>query len=541
MDESKAFERITRRTLLKSAALFAASPPLLRSARAASGLAPNVVVILADDQRGDYLGCAGHPIVKTPNIDRLACNGVRFRNAFASSAACTPNRTCILTGQYERMHGVTFGSQSSLTLNAFSRTYPMLLRKAGYYVGYVGKNHTPVGRSEKGFGYASGQMEKQFDYWYGNHNHSTFYPKTRHPIYRNAAADTQPEIFRQGAMNFLKADSEFAGARDFLRTRPEDRPFCLLVNFNVPHGAGTSSMKLKTTDPELYRTTYRDRIDDMPLPLTYIAEADINTPKIPRNVYNGKYISQYNYVKRQDTLRERQVRTCQTVTGIDRVVGAVIGELTRRNLMDNTIIIYTSDHGLQHGEHGLGGKVLLYEESIRVPLIVYDGRLGTDNRGRTLDQLTVSIDIAPTILDLAGLPIPGCMQGRTLKPLLHGKSLKWRHDFFCENMYVGQNYPRIEAVRARRYKYIRYFDKARDQHHILSLTATIGGETPIYEELYDLKDDPRETNNLAGSPDHARTLKRLQKRCQKLVTEAKGPENYPLTHVRNDPRIAPPN
>jgi len=121
---------------------------------------PNIVVVLADDQRADYLGCAGHPVVRTPHVDRLAAEGVRFVNAFATSAACTPNRTCILTGQYERRHGVTFGSQSSLTLEAFVATYPMLLRQAGYHVGYVGKNHTPVGASEKGLGYASEVMER---------------------------------------------------------------------------------------------------------------------------------------------------------------------------------------------------------------------------------------------------------------------------------------------------------------------------------------------------------------------------------------------
>ena len=106
---------------------------------------PNVLVILTDDHRADYLGCQGHPIVKTPHIDRLAAEGVRFREAFVTSAACTPNRTCLLTGQYERKHGVTFGSASSLTEEAFAETYPMQLRQAGYYVGYVGKNHTPIG------------------------------------------------------------------------------------------------------------------------------------------------------------------------------------------------------------------------------------------------------------------------------------------------------------------------------------------------------------------------------------------------------------
>ena len=114
---------------------------------------PNFVILIADDQRFEYLGCQGMPFLKTPNIDSLAREGVRFENAFATSAACTPNRTCILTGQYERKHGITFGSESSLSLEAFSKTYPMLLRGAGYYTAYVGKNHTPIGLSSEGHGY----------------------------------------------------------------------------------------------------------------------------------------------------------------------------------------------------------------------------------------------------------------------------------------------------------------------------------------------------------------------------------------------------
>ena len=127
---------------------------------------PNILVILSDDQRADHLGVNGHPVLQTPNLDNLAEEGMNFRNAFASSTACTPNRTCILTGQYERKHGVNFNSGSSLKEEAWERTYPMLLKKAGYYVGYVGKNHTPIGKSGQGVGYQSGVMDCSFNYWY---------------------------------------------------------------------------------------------------------------------------------------------------------------------------------------------------------------------------------------------------------------------------------------------------------------------------------------------------------------------------------------
>ncbi len=492
---------------------------------------PNVVVILADDMRRDYLGCMGlNPIVQTPNLDSLAKKGTLFNHAFVTTASCTPSRTSILTGQYERKHGVTFGSNSALTENAFARTYPMLLKRQGYYTGYIGKNHTPAGRSEKGFGYKSGHMEEVFDYWYGGHGHLTFYPKNRHAIFKNAEADTQIEILQEGTDNFFEHNPEFANTKTFLRSRPKDKPFCLLINFNVPHGAGTGTMRLKRTDPELYRTAYRDQRDNMPQPKTYIAERDITQPKIPEHVYNGEFIPTYDYVKSPETLHERQVRTCQTVTGIDNLVGNVIGELKKHRLDANTIILFSSDHGLQHGEHGLGGKVLLYEESIRIPLIIYDPRL-TESQGRTVDGIALTIDFAPTILDLAGVDVPEQMQGKSLRPLMAGKWVRWRDDFFCENMFMGQNYPRIEAVRSEDYKYIRYYSKDADQHHILSLVSPILGEMPIYEELYDLKNDPLETKNLAENPKYKKVLAKYRLRCDEVLRQAKGDADLPDTYV----------
>jgi len=514
---------------------------------------PNVVVILTDDHRADYLGCSGNPILKTPHIDQLAAEGVRFSNAFVTTAACTPNRTCLLTGQYERKHGITFSSQSSLTEEAFQDTYPMQLRQAGYFVGYIGKNHTPIGpgsginekpestpeqlaKAKPHFGYYNGTMEAGFDYWYGNHNHSTFYPKWNHPIYRNSRVNTQIEIFGEGAMHFLKPDPEFAGTQDFLRSKPANQPFCMMVNFNLPHGAGTSSMKQLNSDPELYRTTYRDQIDELPLPETYIAKADIKRQKIPTQVYNGVTIPTYHYVHNEADLRERMVREYQTVTGIDRLVGNLVAELKAQGLYENTVIVFTSDHGLMHGEHGLGGKVLLYEESIRVPMIIFDPRLPEARRGTVADELALSIDIAPTLLELAGVSVHEEIQGKSLVSVMQQDGAPWRKDFFCENMYSGQNYPLIEGVRSEDFKYIRYFKPKPRRHHVLTLTDSIQGQQPIYEELYDLKNDPKETTNLADSPDHADTLDTFRKRCQVLVVEARGSDDYPKTHIKNDPR-----
>jgi len=488
---------------------------------------PNVIFIKTDDQRADYLGCMGHPVIKTPNIDRLAAQGVLFENAFVTSAACTPSRTCFFTGRWERNHGVNFNSDSAITVGAFAQSWPMVLKRAGYFTGYVGKNHVPVGEG----GYEGGSIEKAFDYWYGNHRHSYFYPKRPHPIYRNAAADTQIEIFEEGAMNFLSPNDKFlSGAKEFLQRRPTDKPFCLSVNFNVPHGAGTSSMKLLPKDPALYRTAYRDVIDQIPVPPTYLAEKDIKTPKIPRHVYNGKYISSYNYVKELATLQERQVRTCQTITGVDRLVGHLVDELERLGLADNTIIIFSSDHGLLHGEHGLGGKCLLYEKAIHIPLIIYDPRLPVSQRGQRIREFALSVDVAPTILLRCGVEIPSPVQGKSLWPLILGEKVEWRQDFFCENLLTRQNYPRVEAVRSHEWKYIRYFRRGDPiEAYADTLEASIRGEEPIYEELYHLTKDPHEEHNVAGDPGYSDTLEQYRQRIRKLVVEAKGGSGPPPT------------
>ena len=489
---------------------------------------PNVIVILADDMRVGYTGHEGHPIIDTPNIDSLAAGGTVFSNAFATSAVCTPSRTSLLTGLYERRHGINFNSNSSMSDEAYAQTYPMLLKNAGYFVGYVGKNHTPVGRNEEGIaGYGSGVMDASFDYWYAGHRHLTFYPKDidRHNgFFANAKADTQIEIIEEGMENFFTPDKVFQEGYDFLQSRPKDTPFALLLNFNVPHGSSTGSMALRETDLPLYRTTYRDQIDQVELSGTYIAEEDIVTPKIPVSVYNGEYIGTYDYVKTPDDMREREIRTIQTISGIDRSLGRLLKNLEDQGVADNTIIVFTSDHGLMHGEHGLGGKVLLYEPSIRIPMIVYDPRLKDVPVETTSDALVALVDIAPTLLNMADLPVPEEMQGKNLQALILDAESKWRDSLFLENNMTIQNYPRMEGVRTARWKYVRYFDKAKDQEYADMLVASIKGEQPVHEELYDLQSDPTESHNLAGDSDFAGTLDQLRAENAALVKRYRGDE-----------------
>jgi len=478
---------------------------------------PNVVFILADDQRFDELGCTGHPLIKTPNIDRLAREGALFENSFVSSASCLPNRTSLLTGQWERRHTVGWDSGSALSPGQWADTLPMVLKLNGYTTAYIGKNHTP------------GLRHWDFDYYYGNRlGHLGFYPKAAQPIFDNANADTQPEILGEGAANFLEADARFverAGKRAgvFLRERPKGKPFFLYVCFNVPHSAGTRSMKQLPTDDALYRTAYRDAESRIPLPPGYVAEADVKEPKLPLNVYSGKQISSYDYRRTPEALREQRVRICQTVTGIDRVVGQILEQLKRLGQADNTIIVYSSDNGILHGEHGYGGKMLLYDPSIRVPLIIHDPRLPAERRGRRVKELVVSQDVAPTLLDLCGIAAPATMQGRSLRPLLRGQPVEWRSDFFCESLMLLQDYPLIQGVRSADWKYIRYWpnrETPEDYRELLNLG--LDGESPAYEELFHLAADPLEQSNLASDPKQAARLKAMRTRCVELLRQTRG-------------------
>ena len=488
-------------------------------ASGASQQKPNIVFILADDQRMDELGCTGHPLMKTPNIDRLAREGVLFENSFCSSASCLPNRTSLLTGQWERRHTVGWNSGSALSPEQWAKTFPMVLKQNGYVTAYVGKNHTP------------GLRCWDFDYYYGNRQgHLGFYPKTTQAIFNNAAADTQPEILAEGANNFLETNPRFVeGAGDqadvFLGKRPKDKPFFLYVCLNVPHAAGTLSMKQRPEDDELYRTAYRDVKEQMPLPRGFLAEADVKKTKIPLYPKTQGYA----YRRTPEGVREQGVRISQTVSGIDRVVGQIQEQLRRLGQAENTIIIYSADNGILHGEYGYGGKCLLYEPSIRVPLIIYDPRLPADQRGRRVQELVVSQDVAPTILSFCGIATPESMQGRNLRPLLRGEKVEWRRDFFCESLILLQDYPLIQGVRDTEWKYIRYWPNRKtpaDYRELLNLG--LAGETPVYEELFHLAADPQEQKNLVAAPEHAPQLAAMRARCIKLLRETRGdPQSLP--------------
>src|SRR5437667_1205562 len=424
---------------------------------------PNFVFILTDDQRFDSMGCAGNRLIRRPNRNRLAANGVRFRNHFVTTSICCVSRASIFTAQYERRHGIG-DFKPPLTAAQWAETYPALLRAAGYRTGFIGKfgvGDAPYIRSKAAdFDFFCG-LPGQAGEWFID-------PKDPSQTHTTARFGNQ--------------------ALEFLDACTDAQPFCLSISFNAPHARDGKPREFQPDprDEPLYAG------GPIPVPKTASDEYFRLLPEFAQ-----KSEGRRRWTKRfatpemfQSTMRDYY----RLVTGIDREVGRIIAKLAGRGLADNTIIIFTSDNGWFAGERGLADKWLMYEESIRVPLIILDPRLPKSKRGRIVDALTVNLDFAPTLLELAGVPVPAGMQGRSLAPLLNGtRPADWRTDFFYEHHYGPNIIPPSEGIRTERWAYLRWL-----------------APNPESEELYDVQADPLEQRNLAADPAYTATLDALR-------------------------------
>lgn len=433
---------------------------------------PNILFIQTDDQRFDDLSCMGNRVLHTPNIDRLAEQGIRFRNAFVTTAICCCSRASVLTGQHMKRHRVR-DFQTPLSEAQFANTYAALLRKAGYRTAYLGKY--AIGFPEHS-GQALSLPGHQFDFWYGFPQDFEF-----RQIVDGKERHLTPLMVEK--------------AIDFLRSNPADRPFCISLNFKEPHGPWNY---FDPDRPWLYADAA------VPPPATF-TKADFEAqPEFIRTSLCGTADGQWPQNATERFLRQARI-FFHLVKGVDEAVGKVTAALRELNLDDNTVIIFTSDNGSMRGAHGLIEKWLMYEESIRVPLIIRDPNLPAKLRGSTRDQMALNIDHAPTMLSLAGVPVPALMQGRDLTPVLHDPNARWREDWYYEHTFAGgrRHIPKSEGVRTTRWKYIHYLEMK-----------------PEYEQLFDLKADPLERHNLATEPAHRKMLAALRARCDQLRREA---------------------
>lgn len=426
----------------------------------------NVVILYADDWRFDTLGCAGNPVVKTPNLDRLATEGMRFTQNCVTTSICGVSRASLFTGQWMSRHG-NLAFQPFKT--PWAETYPGLLRDGGFYVGHIGKWHNGKFPSE------------HFDF--GRSYSGTHWLK-------------QPDRSKIHVTQKNEND-----ALEFLGKRPKDKPFCLTLAFFATH-AEDGNPEQFLPQPESM-SLYQDVV--IPIPKTATDEA---FRKLPSFMVTEKNEGRVRWNWRFDTPEKYQKMMknyYRLATEVDSTCGRVIEELKKQGVLDNTLVIFTGDNGYFHGEHGLADKWYAHQESIRVPLIVRDPRMAVENRGRTCDDFTLNVDLAPTLLAATGIKAPATMQGRDVAPLyLASEKPAWRSEFFYEfaNFGGGVRMPGSEALVRKDWKYFYWPDFK-------------------LEQLFHLEADPLEEHDLAGDPAQLARLAEMRKRFNELKASAR--------------------
>ena len=443
--------------------LFTLLTCLRGSAGAAAAKPLNVVVLYADDWRHDTLGCAGHPVLKTPHLDRLAGEGVRFTRNCVTTSICGVSRATLFTGQWMSRHGNQAFKEFK---TPWPQTYPGLLRAKGYFTGHVGKWHNgrfPAEHFDFGRAYSGRHWLKQAD----------------------------------GSMIHVTQKNE-ADALEFLRSRPAEKPFCLTLAFFATHAEDGNPQQYlpQPASMGLYEDT------KIPVPPNATEESWKRMPPFfdEKNEGRRRWGWRFDTPEKYQRMMKNYYRLA---TEVDAACGRVLAELKERNLLDSTLVIFTTDNGYFHGEHGLADKWYPHEESIRVPLIVRDPRMPAAKRGTTNDAFTLNVDLAPAILAATGTDQPASMQGRDFAPLyLSEKAPEWRSEFFYEHAALNTIIPASEALVQREWKYMFWPGTG-------------------YEQLFHLADDPREEADLARDPQHAGRLAAMRERFAALKASAK--------------------
>jgi choline-sulfatase len=444
---------------------------------------PNILFILVDDQRNDTLGCAGHPLIKTPNIDRLAAQGIRFENAFVTTPICMSSRATIFTGMTETGHGYTGGGPPAIPVQAMDidTSFPLLLREAGYRNGFYGKQHVKFQEGE------DMAMKRMFD---------------DNRIYRGGPHFVDLPDGRKRHCDDLVGDHSV----DFIRSQPKGQPFFLYMSFNIAHARDSD---------------HRPGIGHYPWPEAADGLYEATEPALPR-LGDPRYFEMQPEFLRHSMNRDRWFWRWDTpekyrinmrahyrmLTGMDAIIGRVLEELRTQGLAENTVVIYTADNGLFMGNRGFAGKWLQYEESLRVPLIIHDPRPGRVGKGIVSSATVLNLDLPPTLLELAGVGIPKKHQGKSLIPLTHGDTPPdWREEFFCEHHSTNPRIAEWLGIRGKRYTYARFVS-----------------QDPVVEILHDRKEDPDQLINLAEDTQHADILLQMRERTEGYVERYSRPE-----------------
>ena len=443
---------------------------------------PNIIYLMTDDQRADSLGCMGNRIIQTPHIDQMASEGVLFENAFVTTAICMTNRACVFTGQYAARHGI-WSFNKDFTPEQLRDSYLGQLKAAGYRTGFIGK---------WGVGHPR-QAQAILDFNEGFPGQSRYFEgdvSKKHGQHLTAKMGDQ-------ALQFL--DSCKVG-----------EPFHLSISFKAPHCQDSRDI-LADHFPSDRR--FEDLYEDLVIPRP-VAAAHEYFQQMPDFLKNSMNRDRWAIRFRSPGRYQQSVKDYyRLITGVDDVVGRIRSRLEERGLEKNTVIMFTSDHGFFLGEYGFAGKWTPHDVSIRVPLVIYDPRDSADAiRGMRRPEMTLSIDMAPTILDYAGIEIPVRMQGVSLTPNVSGgKVTKPREAFFYEHWFTaGGRIVPSEGVRSVDWKYGRYL-----------VPGKLEEGDARWEELYDLETDPNETVNLANKPQFAAKLARMRQKWSRLREQAR--------------------
>lgn len=441
-----------------------ASQPVPRPAQR-----PNIIFILNDDQRYDAMGFLD-PALKTPNMDRIAREGVYFRNAFVTTSLCSPSRASILTGEYMHNHGV---ADNNIKFRPGTFFFPQALQQAGYNTAFIGKWH---------MGGENDAPQPGFDHWISFKGQGHYLPQDKDGAPHNMLNIDGQHVEQRGYIT----DELNGYALDWLRQQSKDKPFFLYLSHKAVHADFIPAERHK----HLYS---RDSIkvpDSMAdTPANY--EGKPRWVKTQRNSWHGV---DFPYHSTLDIV-DYKLRYNETLAAVDEGIGAILAELKKKGMLDNTIVVMTGDNGFLFGEHGMIDKRSAYEESMRVPLIAFGGGMA---KGRVVDDIVANIDIAPTFLALAGAKVPEGVHidGMSYADQLMGRPHQgpWRTSLNYE-YYWEYNYPQTPttfALRGDRYKYIQY-------HGVWDT-----------EELYDLKTDPREMTNLIADPKLQPIVKKMR-------------------------------
>ena len=451
--------------------------------RASGSVKPrNIVFILCDDHRADALGFAGHEFLETPHLDRMAAGGLYAPKAFVTTSLCSPSRASILTGLYAHNHGVIDNYNPPA---ADLRFFPELLQAAGYETAFIGKWH--MGDSD--------EPQRGFDHWAAFRGQGTYWPDGSGTT--RVVPQTRYDGFNINGKRVPQkgyiTDEVTDLALDWLGTRNSDKPYFLYISHKAVHSDFVPHDR------------HRGRYESAPWKLPEsAARTGADVPVWLRNQRNSRHGVDYGYNLAKFDVETYAKRYYETLLAVDDNVGRVLDALAERGELESTLVVYMGDNGFLFGEQGLIDKRCAYDTSIRVPLLLHCPELFAC--GSRLDAVVANIDIAPTLLDVAGLATPRRMDGQSFLPLARGESIPWRSGLLYE-YYWEWNYPQtptMHAVRGDRYKYIRY-------HGVWDT-----------DELFDLKNDPEEMHNLIRDPEHADVAVSLKEELFALLDESGG-------------------